>query len=229
MTNTKRILVVEDDETIAFGIRTFLERKQFNIENADSLASAKQYINQNINFDLILLDMNLPDGNGYELCTLIKQHTNIPIIFLTVRDDEKDIVKGLDMGADDYIVKPFQFSVLLSRINAVLRRIASKPLLNHLIHCGRITLDKSKTQVFIHDEEISLTAGEYRLLLLLLENKNQTLTRAVLLDKLWDSEGDFVNDNTLTVTMKRLREKLGDPSVIKTIRGIGYRAEDCDE
>jgi DNA-binding response OmpR family regulator len=229
MTNTRRILIVEDDETIAFGIQTFLERKQFIIEYADSLALAKQLILNGINIELILLDMNLPDGSGFELCALVKQQMDIPIIFLTVRDDEKDIVKGLDMGADDYIVKPFQFSVLLSRINAVLRRTASNPPSNHLISCGSITLDKSKTQVFNHEQEVILTVGEYRLLLLLLENKNRTLTRAVLLDKLWDSEGDFVNDNTLTVTMKRLREKLGDHSIIKTIRGIGYRAEDGDE
>lgn len=229
MTNPIRILIVEDDETIAFGIQTFLERKQFAIEYADSLALAKQLILNGININLILLDMNLPDGSGFELCALVKQQMDIPIIFLTVRDDEKDIVKGLDMGADDYIVKPFQFSVLLSRINAVLRRTTSNSQSNHLISCGSITLDKNKTQVLSQGQEILLTAGEYRLLLLLLENKNQTLTRTVLLDKLWDSEGDFVNDNTLTVTMKRLREKLGDHSIIKTIRGIGYRAEDGDE
>ena len=128
------------------------------------------------------------------------------------------------MGADDYIVKPFQLSILLSRIKAVLRR--TKVIDQSVLSCGDITLYKDKTAVFCNGKEIGLTAGEYRLLTVLLENKNQTLTRSQLLNKLWDTEENFVNDNTLTVTMKRLREKLNNPTCIKTIRGIGYRMED---
>lgn len=179
--------------------------------------------------DLILLDWNLPDGNGYEFCSYVKQMSDIPVIFLTVRDDEHDIVQGLDMGADDYIVKPFQLSVVLSRIQAVLRRTGSTAPAAARLTCGALLLDPVKTQVFCGGTEVPVTAGEYRLLLLLLQNKNQTLTRRVLLEKLWDADGDFVNDNTLTVMIKRLREKLGPSSSIKTIRGIGYRLEPDDE
>ena len=143
---------------------------------------------------------------------------------ILVCDDEKDIVKGLDIGADDYIIKPFQITVLLSRINAVLRR--TKDISQAVLTCGEITLDKTKTKAFCIGQELSLTAGEYRLLTILLENKDQTMTRPQLLDKLWDTDGNYVNDNTLTVTMKRLREKLNNSQCIKTIRGIGYRMED---
>jgi len=148
----------------------------------------------------------------------------VPVIFLTVRDDERDIVQGLDMGADDYIVKPFSLAVLLSRIQAVLRRTGDSG--QAVLTCGEITVDTSRTAAAYGGQPLSLTAGEYRLLTVLLTNKNQTLTRTQLLDKLWDVDGHFVNDNTLTVTMKRLREKLHNPGNIVTLRGIGYRMED---
>lgn len=222
----QELLIVEDDETIAFGIKVFMQKRDFVVTCADSILMAKLILPTR-QFDLILLDWNLPDGNGYDLCSYVKKISNTPVIFLTVRDDEKDIVQGLDMGADDYIVKPFQLSILFSRINAVLRRNRTVPTSSNL-SCGGIILDKTMTKVFSDDIEVLLTAGEYRLLLILLENKNQTMTRRVLLEKLWDMDGAFVNDNTLSVTMKRLREKLGNPSCMKTIRGIGYRVEDDD-
>ncbi|MCL6602237.1 MAG: response regulator transcription factor [Paenibacillus sp.] len=222
----QELLIVEDDETIAFGIKVFMQKRDFVVTCADSILMAK-LIMPTRQFDLILLDWNLPDGNGYDLCSYVKKSSSIPVIFLTVRDDEKDIVQGLDMGADDYIVKPFQLSILFSRINAVLRRNRTVPTTSNL-SCGGIMLDKIMTKVFCDGIEVLLTAGEYRLLLILLENKNQTMTRSVLLEKLWDIDGAFVNDNTLSVTLKRLREKLGNPSCMKTIRGIGYRLEDDD-
>lgn len=227
MEQTKKILLVEDDDTIAFGIKAFLEKSNFSVKCSDSIETSKDAF-QTEEFDLILLDLNLPDGNGFDFCAYAKSEADIPVIFLTVRNEESDIVKGLDMGADDYVVKPFQFPVLLSRINAVLRRTVSQPS-KSVLSCGNVVLDKNKTQAFCNRAPISLTAGEYRLLLMLLENKNQTLTRNTLLGKLWDVNEAFVNDNTLTVTMKRLREKLGNPSFIQTIRGIGYRVEDYDE
>ncbi len=217
-----KVLLIEDDETIAFGIQTGLQRKGYEILWAESASQGIYLFHQGC--DVVLLDLNLPDGNGYEVCRQLKKLADIPILFLTVRDDESDIVTGLDMGADDYIVKPFQLSVLESRIRAVLRR--TKRENGKRLSCGNLLVDIERTEVFVNDEAVSLTAGEYRLLLVLMENKNYTLTRTRLLEKLWDQDGAFVNDNTLTVTMKRLREKLGYPSCLQTLRGIGYRMEE---
>lgn len=166
----------------------------------------------------MLLDLNLPDGNGFSFCRQVKAFdVTLPVIFLTVRDDEKDIVRGLDMGADDYIVKPFLLSVLSSRIRAVLRR-SSRTAEKGMLICGDISMDTEKLKAYIGTAEVVLTAGELRLLRVLLENKNQAITRNRLLELLWDADGNFVNDNTLTVTMKRLR-KAGNPKQIQTLRG----------
>ena len=154
----------------------------------------------------------------------------MPIIFLTVRDDVKDITRGLDMGADDYITKPFHIAVLESRIAAVLRRIGSEQNTEEkkgLLSCGDIQLDTEKMQAYLDGSPVDLTALEYRLLYVMMENKGRTLPRNLILEKLWDAEGNFVNDNTLTVTVKRLRKKLLDTKYIVTIRGIGYRMEEC--
>lgn len=218
------ILLVEDDENIAFAVQRFLGQKQVQTICCATIAQARTALTPAIG--LALLDLNLPDGSGYELCHIIKSTGEIPVIFLTVQDDEQDIVKGLDMGADDYIVKPFQLSVLWSRINAVLRRTGDNADGAQLFCCGEIRLDSAANRVWIAEQEVSLTATEYRLLLALLENKNRTMTRTVLLERLWDMGGEFVEDNTLTVTMKRLREKLGNPAYIRTLRGLGYRMED---
>lgn len=218
------ILLLEDDETIAFGIETSLRKNDHSLLWYKTGAEGLNAFDRTV--DLILLDLNLPDGSGYDFCSQIKEKSGVPIIILTVRDDERDIVRGLDMGADDYIVKPFQLSVLLSRIHAVLRRTGGT-LLSQL-RCGNILIDRGAARVFAGEVEILLTAGEYKLLLTLMENKNQTLTRGRLLELLWDSDENFVNDNTLTVTMKRLREKLGRPDCIQTLRGIGYRLEESD-
>lgn len=216
------ILLVEDDETIAFAIERFLRQRQVQTICCASVEQARAALTPSIG--LALLDLNLPDGSGYDLCRAVKRIADIPVIFLTVRDGEQDIVQGLDMGADDYIVKPFQLSVLWSRINAVLRRAADSG--GGLLCCGEIRLDDTANRVWADGREIGLTAAEYRLLLALLQNKNRTMTRAVLLERLWDMGGEFVEDNTLTVTMKRLREKLGNPAYIRTLRGLGYRMED---
>lgn len=216
------ILLLEDDETITFGITSALARKGFEVTACSTVKQAKEAFSGK--FQLILLDLNLPDGSGYEFCQWVKGHMDIPIIFLTVCDDASDITKGLDMGADDYITKPFHLSVLESRIAAVLRRMPKAE--ENILTCDRLVLDKEKMRVWHGEQEIVLTALEYRLLLVLMENKGRTLPRNLILDKLWDTEGNFVNDNTLTVTIKRLREKLGDGGYIETIRGIGYRMED---
>lgn len=217
------ILVLEDDETISFGVKAGLELKGHNVICCSNVKEARASVSGST--DLALLDWNLPDGSGYSFCRELKASGNISVIFMTVRDSEADIVNGLNAGADDYIVKPFKLSVLSARISAVLRRSSrNKP--DKLLKCGGIVLDLDKTEVLINDEEIALSVGEYRLLSVLMANKNLTLTRAALLEKLWDAEGNFVNDNTLTVTVKRLREKLGSDSSIRTLRGIGYRMED---
>lgn len=217
-----KILLVEDDDTITFGIRAALAKRGYEVSGCAGIAEAKKVFSRE--FALALLDLNLPDGSGYELCRWIKEQCDTPIIFLTVRDAVEDITKGLDMGADDYVTKPFHIAVLESRIEAVLRRA---PEINGaMLVCGDISLDREKMQVFASGEETALTAMEYRMLLALMENKGRTLPRNMLLERLWDSEGNFVNDNTLTVTVKRLREKLGNTHCIKTVRGIGYRMEE---
>ncbi len=227
----RKILLIEDDDNISFGIKAYLEKKNFIVEIGASIAEGKDKLS--LIYDLIILDLNLPDGTGYELLSFVRLKSQTPIIFLTVRDEEKEIVKGLDLGADDYITKPFRLSVLESRINTVLRRVKRDTALNDTLFCQGIKLIKSQTKVCKNNQEISLTGREYKLMTMFMENQNQTLTRISILDKLWDIEGDFVNDNTLTVTIKRLREKIEDdpnsPAIIKTIRGIGYRMESENE
>lgn len=223
----RKILLIEDDDNICFGIKTYLEKKDFKVDIADSLTKGKEKFS--LVYDLIILDVNLPDGTGYDFLSFVKLRSQTPIIFLTVRDEEKEIVKGLDLGADDYITKPFKLSVLESRINTVLRRVKRDITFDDILFCQNLKLVKSQTKVFKGKDEINITGREYKLLEMFMENQNQTLTRESILEKLWDIEGDFVNDNTLTVTIKRLREKIEDepnkPTIIKTIRGIGYRME----
>ena len=223
-----KILLLEDDETISFGIVTALKKKGYEVLCCPSIAQGRLCFSQDI--QMILLDLNLPDGTGYEFCKWVKKQQDVPIIFLTVRDGAKDISKGLDMGGDDYITKPFHLSVLESRIGAVLRRVSKQTAEPpNKLSCGTIQINLDKIEVQMQGTVIPLTAAEYRLLLVLMENKGKTLSRTLLLEKLWDAEGNFVNDNTLTVTMKRLREKLGQPREILTVRGIGYRMEDTYE
>ena len=223
----KKILLIEDDENISFGVKTYLEKKSFKVVIGENLAMGREEFN--LSFDLIIVDMNLPDGTGYEFLSFIKSKSDTPIIFLTVRDEEEDIVRGLDLGADDYITKPFKLSVLESRINTVLRRVKRDITSDNILFSNNLKLIKSETKVFKENEEINISGREYKLLEMFMENQNQTLPRGFILDRMWDIEGDFVNDNTLTVTIKRLREKIEDnpnkPTIIKTIRGIGYRME----
>ena len=164
----------------------------------------------------------LPDGNGFDLCKYIKKEKEYPVIFLTAKDEEKDVVLGFDLGADDYIIKPFRNRELISRIQNVLRRYNKNK--KELV-CKNIKVDLDSKRVYINEKEVIFTALEYRILVLLLQNKGKTITREKILDKIWDIAGSFVNDNTLTVYIKRVRAKLGTEDVIKTIKGIGYRVE----
>ena len=181
-------------------------------------------------FDLVLLDVSLPDGNGFSICAEIKREYEIPVIFLTASGDEYSVVAGLDMGADDYIAKPFRPRELISRIRSVLRRCKKE---QRILSCGDLRVNVSSATVTKSEKELFLSALEYRLLLLLLQNKGQILTRNQLLEEIWDASGEYVNDNTLSVYMKRLREKIEEnpqsPRLLHTIRGIGYRMEDRAE
>ena len=220
---TTQILLLEDDETIAMGIAFALEKEGYHICRVNNIKEAKGYLNEEI--ALIILDLNLPDGIGYSFCEYVRTKSEVPIIFLTVRDEEEDMIRGLDMGADDYITKPFRMRILLSRIQAVLRRTQKEE--THILECKNIRLDKNQGRVYKQDEELILSKSEYKLLLLLMENKECTISRERILDYLWGIDGTFVNDNTLTVMVKRLREKIEEPTekLIQTIRGVGYRLE----
>jgi DNA-binding response OmpR family regulator len=222
-----KILVVEDDKVVAYSMKYALE--DYNVDFADSLKEARLKLNENF-YDLILLDVMLPDGVGYDLCREIRESSDVGIIFLTACDEEVNIVMGLDIGGDDYITKPFRVSELISRIRAVLRR---KNNFKDIIKFGNIKISTKDFKVFKEDREIFLTNIEYKLLIIFIQNKNIVLTRTQILEKLWDVSYDFVNDNTLSVYIKRLREKIEDdkkePKFIITVRGVGYKFVGDDE
>lgn len=221
----KKILLVEDNETIVMGLKYSLEQENFQVISALNVEKAKDILNKET-IDLILLDVTLPDGNGFELCKYIKQKLDVPVIFLTAQDEETSVVVGLDMGADDYIVKPFRTRELISRINSVLRRYDKNIEKSSIVQYKNIKIDTNMAKVYKDNEEIIFTSLEYKILLMLFTNQNKLITREELLDKIWDIAGNFVNDNTLTVYIKRIREKLEDDTIIKTVRGLGYRIGD---
>lgn len=219
-----RIYYIEDDEEIARSVKEYLEYQDYHVTILPSVAEARETIRA-VCPQLILIDWNMPDGQGDRLCRWIRaQWKDLPIIFLTVRGDTQDIVAGFRGGADDYVVKPFELEVLHSRIMALLRRANGTE--ETRLCCDDIILDTKQLSVYCGQEEVMLSRQEYELLLLLMENKGRTVLRRQLLERVWDDSGNYVNDNTLTVTMKRLREKLHHPACIKTIRSFGYRMED---
>ncbi|WP_194191185.1 response regulator transcription factor [Clostridium chrysemydis] len=216
-----KILLVEDDVTLGMGIEYTLKNEGFEVINKKSLKEARESLLDNIN--LILLDITLPDGNGFDFCIEIRRDLDTPIIFLTACDEEANIVLGLDLGGDDYLTKPIRIRELIARINAVLRRREKKKLDNRIIRFGDISINPLRCEVKKLGEKINLTSGEYKLLLYFGENIGQVLSRKQLLENLWDIEGDFIEEKTLTVYIKRLREKLGEKNYIQTIRGLGYK------
>lgn len=221
-----KILLVEDDGQIAAYLGELLRAEGFDTQISGSKKEAGECLLAQA-FDLVLLDVSLPDGNGFSICAEIKKEYEIPVIFLTASGDEYSVVAGLDMGADDYIAKPFRPRELISRIRSVLRRCKKE---QRILSCGDLRVNVSSATVTKGEKELFLSALEYRLLLLLLQNKGQILTRNQLLEEIWDASGEYVNDNTLSVYMKRLREKIEEnpqiPRLLHTIRGIGYRMED---
>lgn len=217
------ILLVEDDESLILSLKEFLAAEGFSVTSASGQKDAVILLNKD--FDLLLLDIALSDGDGFAICRIAKE-MHLPVIFLTALGDENSVVKGLDMGADDYISKPFRPRELVSRINSVIRRSSGiKPA----IKIGSCILDTDKGIVTKDGEEVSFSAMEYRLLTEFINNRGRILSRNSLLENIWDIAGDYVNDNTLTVYIKRVREKIEDdpqdPQIIKTIRGLGYRMD----
>ena len=215
-----KILLVEDYTSILMGLKFCLEQENFLVSTAITGKEALEKIQES--FDLILLDLNLPDMNGFDI---LQQIENIPVIFLTANDEEVSIVQGLDMGAEDYITKPFRTRELISRMRAVLRR--RNVNVNQRIQVGNLLIDPSCAKVFKNGQEIFLTTMEYKILLILATNPNVVFTREKILADIWDVNEAYVNDNTLTVYIKRLREKIEDdsnhPKIIETVRGVGYK------
>ena len=222
-----KIFLLEDDEAIGIALSYSLENEGYNVTLAKSIQQAKEIVSAE-RFSLYILDLTLPDGSGYEICKIVKAQGDLPVIFLTAFDDEVNVVMGFELGADDYISKPFRVKELQARIKSVLRRY-SKDSLGVVTSIKNLTVNTNEAKVYKNGEEIILTAMEYRLLLTLLNNRGNLLTRNKLLEEIWDVEGDFVNDNTLTVYIKRLRNKIEDdpsaPEIIKTVRGMGYVIE----
>ena len=220
------VFLLEDDEAIGIGLKYSLENEGYTVTIATSVKSAFEIINKE-KFALYILDLTLPDGSGYDVCKKIKSIGDFPVIFLTAYDDEVNVVMGLELGADDYISKPFRVKELIARIKSVLRRYNRES--KGIIKIGNVLINTNKATVFKNGQEVILTAMEYKLFLILLNNRGNILTRNKLLEYIWDVEGDFVNDNTLTVYIKRLRDKIEDdpsaPMIIKTIRGLGYVIE----
>ncbi|RGZ00875.1 response regulator transcription factor [Clostridium sp. AM58-1XD] len=221
-----RIFLIEDDQSISKNLVLLLHSEGFSVTLARTQEEAL-FIAAGNKFDLALVDISLPDGNGFAVCTELKETQDIPVIFLTASGDEASVVTGLNIGADDYIVKPFRPRELIARINAALRKNAHAP--SSLNVCG-LHVDTAGGTVKKDGREVFLSALEYRLLLIFINNPSRIITRGRLLDELWDAAGEFVNDNTLTVYIKRLREKIednpADPKIILTVRGTGYRLGD---
>ena len=262
-----KILLLEDDISLIDGLEYSLQKNGFDIETVRTVGDAlSNIIDHNSHFDLLILDVTLPDGTGFEVCEKVRQQNKqIPIIFLTASDEEVNIIRGLDCGGDDYITKPFKIGELCSRIRALLRRthistqthspsasyetpagtpdVPSAPAYygttihgndfqttitnSSIIISGSLTIDLTASRVTLNDKPIELTKAEYRLLTLLVKNANQIVTREIILNELWDSAGDFVDDNTLSVYVRRLREKIephpSQPKYLTTVRGFGYR------
>lgn len=218
-----RILLVEDDTMIASGILYALETEGYETNHATRIKDARSLI-EHYNFDLAIIDMQLPDGTGFDVSAIFKNNAT-SVIFLTVVDDENTIVRAFDEGAQDYIVKPFRIRELLARVRRILSVNIKNGEKDNIIYMGHAVIHTDEAKVYVNDKIIELTALEYRLLLIFASNKGILLTRQQILDKIWDADGNFVEDNTLTVYVKRLREKLGEAIHIETVRGMGYRVD----
>lgn len=224
-----KVLIVEDDEIIREGLKFALLQENYEVLSAAGVSEALEQIQNCRDIGFYLLDIMLPDGDGYQICREIRRNSSAPILFLTACEDEVHTVMALEQGADDYICKPFRIRELLARMKAILRRTSAQGGgLEQIVQVGKNQVNLQTGRVYSDKEEIILTAMEYKFLLIFLNHRGQTLSRSQILEGIWDEAGDFVNDNTLSVYMKRLRKKLGDTAdgqIIRTVRGIGYRME----
>lgn len=224
-----KVLIVEDDEIIREGLKFALLQENYEVLSAAGVSEALEQIQNCRDIGFYLLDIMLPDGDGYQVCREIRRNSSAPILFLTACEDEVHTVMALEQGADDYICKPFRIRELLARMKAILRRTSAQGGgLEQIVQVGKNQVNLQTGRVYSDKEEIILTAMEYKLLLIFLNHRGKTLSRSQILEGIWDEAGDFVNDNTLSVYMKRLRKKLGDTAdgqIIRTVRGIGYRME----
>ncbi len=230
-----KVLVVEDDSIIMEGLKISLEQEGYEVVNASTMKDAFDIVDSVTDINICLLDVMLPDGDGYQICRRVREKSQIPILFLTACDDEVHTVLALEQGADDYIAKPFRIRELLARMKAILRRsgaingVATGGATdNGIVKVGENQININTANVYRDGEEIVLTAMEYKLLLIFIQHRGKNLSRTQILNQIWDEAGDFVNDNTLSVYIKRLRKKLGDTDenqLIQTVRGIGYLME----
>jgi len=225
----KTILIVEDDESLSFGIAFSFRKEGFTVHCADTLKSGYDIFSRHI-VDLIILDLTLSDGDGIEFCKIVRKKSNVPIIMLTVRDMESDELSGLAAGADDYITKPFSVSILKARAESILRRFQGTD--KHIIHSGEFKLDASLCKLFRNNDEIPISTTEFKLLFFFMNNVGKIMHKEQILAELWDNNADYVDENTLSVNISRLRSKIENnpkkPYVIKTIHGIGYVWQECD-
>ena len=217
-----KILLVEDNKSIIKGLEYAFAQNGYSCEYCLSLDEAVR--KAPFNYDVAVLDIMLPDGNGFDLFKKIRRYSDLPVIFLTAVDDEDSVVNGLELGADDYITKPFSTRELIARI----KRVANKNSKKNIITVSGVTLDLDKSAVFENGKQLELTALEYNLLSLLMQNAGKVVTRELIFEKIWDVSGNFVNDNTLTVYIKRIRKKL-DADIIKTVKGMGYQVAEVSE
>ena len=230
-----KVLVVEDDSIIMEGLKISLEQEGYEVVNASTMKDAFDIVDSVTDINICLLDVMLPDGDGYQICRKVREKSQIPILFLTACDDEVHTVLALEQGADDYIAKPFRIRELLARMKAILRRSGAMSGSstggtsdNGIVMVGKNQININTAKVYRDGEEIVLTAMEYKLLLIFIQHRGKNLSRTQILNQIWDEAGDFVNDNTLSVYIKRLRKKLGDTDenqLIQTVRGIGYLME----
>lgn len=231
MKEKQHILIVEDDRALAAGLCRALQSEEIEASNCGTVKEATRLLQSAARFDLVLLDVNLPDGNGFDFLRKIKKEYGMAVVLLTANDMEIDIVTGLELGADDYITKPFSLAVLRARVATQLRRVREQAqVANHVRQEQVIVIDDyrfdfNRMEFYYQDVQVELSKTEQKLLRILVENRGVSLTREVLLDRIWSSEAAFVDENALSVTVKRLRDKLGAQERIKTVYGVGYRFE----
>lgn len=221
-----KILLLEDDLSLVDGLSYSIKKQGYDVDVARTVSEANKLWNDN-KYDLLLLDVTLPDGSGFDVCNEVRQWSKVPIIFLTASDEEVSVIMGLDIGGDDYITKQFKLGVLLSRINALLRRTKEYSSTHTELSSKGITANLMEGKVYKGNQELELTAVEYKLLCYFLQNPNVVLSKDTILDKLWDGNGSYVDDNTLAVYIRRLRTKIEDnpsnPALLITVRGMGYK------